>query len=64
MCWITSIGIAKPMPTEPPDGDVIEAPKGLAKGDKVVTRGNEQLFPGRPVIVLEDSGDKNPGDGR
>jgi len=53
-----------PLPSIKTDGDVIEAPKGLAKGDKVVTRGNEQLFPGRPVIVLEDSGDKNPGDGR
>jgi hypothetical protein len=26
----------------------------LAAGDLVVTRGNERVFPGQPLIVLED----------
>ena len=26
----------------------------LAEGDTVVTRGNERVFPGQPLIVLED----------
>ena len=28
--------------------------EGLAAGDTVVTRGNERVFPGQPLIVLED----------
>jgi RND family efflux transporter MFP subunit len=34
--------------------DVLIRAEGLAVGDAVVTRGNERVFPGQPLIVLED----------
>lgn len=34
--------------------EVLIRAEGLAAGDSVVTRGNERVFPGQPLIVLED----------
>lgn len=34
--------------------EVLIRAEGLAAGDAVVTRGNERVFPGQPLIVLED----------
>lgn len=34
--------------------EVLIRADGLAAGDTVVTRGNERVFPGQPLIVLED----------
>jgi len=34
--------------------EVLVRGEGLEAGDPVVTRGNERLFPGQPLIVLED----------
>jgi RND family efflux transporter MFP subunit len=34
--------------------EVLVRGDGLAPGDSVVTRGNERVFPGQPLIVLED----------
>jgi len=34
--------------------EVLVRAEGLEAGDTVVTRGNERLFPGQPLIVLED----------
>jgi multidrug efflux pump subunit AcrA (membrane-fusion protein) len=34
--------------------EVLVAAEELAAGDTVVTRGNERVFPGQPLIVLED----------
>jgi hypothetical protein len=34
--------------------EVLIRADGLAVGDTVVTRGNERVFPGQPLIVLED----------
>ena len=34
--------------------EVLIRAEGLAAGDTVVTRGNERVFPGQPLIVLED----------
>ncbi len=33
---------------------VLISAEGLAAGDMVVTRGNERVFPGQPLLVLED----------
>ena len=33
---------------------VLISAEGLAAGDTVVTRGNERVFPGQPLLVLED----------
>lgn len=50
-------GKAEPVPIEilarGRDRVLIRA-EGLAAGDSVVTRGNERVFPGQPLIVLED----------
>jgi RND family efflux transporter MFP subunit len=50
-------GKAEPLPIEilarGRDQVLIRA-EGLAAGDSVVTRGNERVFPGQPLIVLED----------
>ena len=50
-------GAAAPLPVEVMargrDQVLIRA-EGLAPGDTVVTRGNERVFPGQPLIVLED----------
>jgi len=34
--------------------EVLIRAEGLTTGDSVVTRGNERVFPGQPLIVLED----------
>jgi RND family efflux transporter MFP subunit len=34
--------------------EVLVRSESLAPGDSVVTRGNERIFPGQPLIVLED----------
>lgn len=34
--------------------EILIRAEGLAAGDSVVTRGNERVFPGQPLIVLED----------
>ena len=34
--------------------EVLVRAEGLAAGDLVLTRGNERVFPGQPLIVLED----------
>ncbi len=34
--------------------EVLVQAEGLAAGDSVLTRGNERVFPGQPLIVLED----------
>ena len=34
--------------------EVLVKADSLAVGDAVVTRGNERVFPGQPLIVLED----------
>jgi RND family efflux transporter MFP subunit len=50
-------GKAEPVPVEivarGRDELLIRA-DGLSEGDTVVTRGNERVFPGQPLIVLED----------
>jgi RND family efflux transporter MFP subunit len=50
-------GKAEPVPIEVVArgrDEVLIRAEGLAAGDVVVTRGNERLFPGQPLIVLED----------
>jgi len=50
-------GKAEPMPVEilaRGRDEVLIRAEGLAAGDSVVTRGNERVFPGQPLIVLED----------
>ena len=50
-------GKAEPVPVEVVargrDELLIRA-DGLSEGDTLVTRGNERVFPGQPLIVLED----------
>jgi len=48
---------AQPMPVEVVAlgrDEVLIRAEGLAAGDSVVTRGNERVFPGQSLIVLED----------
>jgi multidrug efflux pump subunit AcrA (membrane-fusion protein) len=50
-------GVAEPLPIEilaRGRDDVLIRAEGLAAGDSVVTRGNERVLPGQPLIVLED----------
>jgi len=50
-------GKAEPLPIEilaRGRDEVLIRADGLAAGDTVVTRGNERVFPGQPLIVLED----------
>jgi len=50
-------GKAEPVPVEivaSGRDEVLIQAEGLAAGDVVVTRGNERVFPGQPLIVLED----------
>ena len=50
-------GKAEPVPVEilaRGRDEVLIRAEGLAAGDTVVTRGNERVFPGQPLIVLED----------
>jgi membrane fusion protein (multidrug efflux system) len=50
-------GVASPVPVEiiaRGRDEVLIRAEGLAEGDTVVTRGNERVFPGQPLIVLED----------
>jgi RND family efflux transporter MFP subunit len=50
-------GKAEPVPVEVVArgrDEVLIRAEGLAAGDLVVTRGNERVFPGQPLIVLED----------
>jgi RND family efflux transporter MFP subunit len=50
-------GKAEPLPIEilaRGREEVLIRADGLAVGDTVVTRGNERVFPGQPLIVLED----------
>lgn len=50
-------GKAEPVPVEilaRGRDEVLIRSEGLAAGDTVVTRGNERLFPGQPLIVLEE----------
>ena len=50
-------GKAAPVPVEViarGRDEVLIRAEGLAAGDTVVTRGNERVFPGQPLIVLED----------
>ena len=50
-------GKAEPLPVEilaRGRDEVLIRAEGLAAGDTVVTRGNERVFPGQPLIVLED----------
>jgi RND family efflux transporter MFP subunit len=50
-------GKAEPVPVEilaRGRDEVLVRAEGLAAGDVVVTRGNERVFPGQPLIVLED----------
>jgi RND family efflux transporter MFP subunit len=50
-------GVAEPLPVEilaRGRDDVLIRAEGLAAGDSVVTRGNERVLPGQPLIVLED----------
>ncbi len=50
-------GKAEPVPVEilaRGRDEVLIRAEGLAAGDTVVTRGNERLFPGQPLIVLEE----------
>jgi RND family efflux transporter MFP subunit len=50
-------GKAEPVPIEilaRGRDDVLIRAEGLSAGDSVVTRGNERVFPGQPLIVLED----------
>lgn len=50
-------GTAEPLPVEilarGRDAVLVRA-DGLEAGDSVITRGNERVFPGQPLIVLED----------
>jgi len=50
-------GKAEPVPVEVVArgrDEVLVRAEGLAAGDLVLTRGNERVFPGQPLIVLED----------
>jgi RND family efflux transporter MFP subunit len=50
-------GKAEPVPVEilaRSQEEVLVRSESLAPGDSVVTRGNERIFPGQPLIVLED----------
>jgi multidrug efflux pump subunit AcrA (membrane-fusion protein) len=50
-------GKAEPVPVEVVArgrDEVLIRAEGLAAGDTVVTRGNERVFPGQPLIVLEN----------
>jgi len=50
-------GKAEPVPVEVVArgrDEVLVRAEGLAAGDSVLTRGNERVFPGQPLIVLED----------
>jgi RND family efflux transporter MFP subunit len=50
-------GKAEPVPVEilaRSQREVLVRSESLAAGDSVVTRGNERIFPGQPLIVLED----------
>jgi RND family efflux transporter MFP subunit len=50
-------GKAEPVPVEVVArgrDEVLVRSEGLAAGDSVLTRGNERVFPGQPLIVLED----------
>ncbi|MGB5547234.1 MAG: HlyD family efflux transporter periplasmic adaptor subunit, partial [Polyangiales bacterium] len=50
-------GKAEPVPVEVVArgrDEVLVRAEGLAAGDTVLTRGNERVFPGQPLIVLED----------
>jgi RND family efflux transporter MFP subunit len=50
-------GKAEPLPIEilaRGQDEVLIRAEGLAAGDSVVTRGNERVLPGQPLIVLED----------
>ena len=50
-------GKAEPVPIEilaRGRDEILIRAEGLAAGDSVVTRGNERVFPGQPLIVLED----------
>ncbi len=50
-------GKAEPVPVEVVARgreEVLVRAEGLAAGDTVLTRGNERVFPGQPLIVLED----------
>lgn len=50
-------GKAEPVPVEVVARgreEVLVRAEGLAAGDLVLTRGNERVFPGQPLIILED----------
>ena len=50
-------GKAEPVPVEVVArgrDEVLVRAEGLSAGDSVLTRGNERVFPGQPLIVLED----------